>query len=143
VAIVSDDESRAGVTRAIELGARGYIPTSFSLHLMKDILSFVRAGGVFVPATCLDSQAPTNEVTACPNNAAESLFTGRQAAVVAALQRGKPNKTIAYELNMCESTVKVHVRAIMKKMKARNRTEVAVRLNEMRSLARTERPPRN
>lgn len=36
-----------------------------------------------------------------------------------------PNKLIAYELNMCESTVKVHVRTIMKKLKARNRTEVA------------------
>ena len=33
---------------------------------------------------------------------------------------------IAYDLNMCESTVKVHVRNIMKKIKARNRTEVAV-----------------
>ena len=32
---------------------------------------------------------------------------------------------IAYELNMCESTVKVHVRNIMKKLNAKNRTEVA------------------
>ena len=45
--------------------------------------------------------------------------------MVEAIRQGKPNKIIAYELNMCESTVKVHVRAIMKKLKARNRTEVA------------------
>ena len=36
------------------------------------------------------------------------------------------NKQIAYELNMSEHTVKVHLRHIMRKLKARNRTEVAV-----------------
>ena len=46
----------------------------------------------------------------------EELFTSRQAAVADALRRGKANKTIAYELNMCESTVKVHIRTIMKKL---------------------------
>jgi DNA-binding NarL/FixJ family response regulator len=34
------------------------------------------------------------------------------------------NKLIAYELNMCENTVKVHVRNLMKKMHATNRTQV-------------------
>jgi DNA-binding NarL/FixJ family response regulator len=53
------------------------------------------------------------------------LFTTRQAAVIEALRRGKPNKIIAYELKMRESTVKVHVRNIMKKLKATNRTQVA------------------
>jgi DNA-binding NarL/FixJ family response regulator len=57
------------------------------------------------------------------------MFTARQAAVVEALRRGKANKIIAYELKMRESTVKVHVRAIMKKLKARNRTEVAFLAN--------------
>jgi DNA-binding NarL/FixJ family response regulator len=53
------------------------------------------------------------------------LFTPRQTAVVESLRRGKANKVIAFELNMCESTVKVHVRNVMRKLKARNRTEVA------------------
>ena len=48
-----------------------------------------------------------------------------------ALKRGKTNKIIAYELNMQESTVKVHVRNIMRKLKATNRTEVVYKLNEM------------
>jgi DNA-binding NarL/FixJ family response regulator len=53
------------------------------------------------------------------------MFTARQAAVIEALRRGKANKIIAYELNLRESTVKVHVRNIMKKLHATNRTEVA------------------
>ena len=55
-------------------------------------------------------------------------------AVVNALRQGKANKTIAFELNMCESTVKVHVRNIMRKLKATNRTEVAYIYNKAFSL---------
>ncbi len=44
---------------------------------------------------------------------------------------GKANKIIAFELNLCESTVKVHVRSIMRKLQARNRTEVAFKLHNV------------
>jgi DNA-binding NarL/FixJ family response regulator len=50
---------------------------------------------------------------------------------VDALRRGKANKIIAYELNMKESTVKVHVRNIMKKLRATNRTQVAYIANRL------------
>jgi hypothetical protein len=43
------------------------------------------------------------------------------------LWKGHSNKLIAYELQMCESTVKVHIRHIMKKLKANNRTQVVLR----------------
>ena len=46
-----------------------------------------------------------------------------------ALQRGKANKIIAYEPKMRESTGKVHVRNIMKKLHATNRMEVAYKVN--------------
>ena len=57
------------------------------------------------------------------------LLTSRELAVTRAIQKGKSNKIIAYDLNMCESTVKVHVRNIMKKLKAKNRTDVAIKAN--------------
>jgi ATP/maltotriose-dependent transcriptional regulator MalT len=47
--------------------------------------------------------------------------------VIRAIQQGKPNKTIACQLNMCKSTVKLHLRKVMKKLKAKNRTEVAIK----------------
>jgi DNA-binding NarL/FixJ family response regulator len=59
------------------------------------------------------------------------IFTMRETSVVEALRKGKANKIIAYELNLCESTVKVHIRNIMKKLKASNRTEVAYKLRQM------------
>jgi DNA-binding NarL/FixJ family response regulator len=52
-------------------------------------------------------------------------------AVVEALRRGRANKIIAYELNLRESTVKVHIRNIMRKLHATNRTEVAFKIRNM------------
>ncbi len=46
--------------------------------------------------------------------------------MVRAIQLGKSNKAIAYALNMTESTVKAHVRNVMAKLNAKNRTEVAM-----------------
>ena len=60
-----------------------------------------------------------------------TMFTAKQTAVIEAIRRGKANKVIAYELNMCESTVKVHVRNIMKKLQAKNRTQVALLTQHM------------
>jgi len=58
-------------------------------------------------------------------------LTKRQSEVFAKLQQGKPNKLIAYELGMSESTTKVHVRSIMKTIGASNRTQ-AVSLGRQR-----------
>jgi DNA-binding NarL/FixJ family response regulator len=69
---------------------------------------------------------PVSETTA---DSPSKSFTNRQSQVLACLREGKPNKLIAYELTMCESTVKVHVRHIMKKLGATNRTQVAYLTN--------------
>ena len=45
--------------------------------------------------------------------------------MLAQLQQGKANKIIAHELGMSESTAKVHIRNIMRKMGATNRTQAA------------------
>ena len=47
------------------------------------------------------------------------------------MRQGKQNKIIAYELGMCETTVKVHIRLIMKKLNARNRTQVVLMTRSM------------
>lgn len=53
-------------------------------------------------------------------------LTRRQAQVVEGVRRGKQSKAIARELNISVGTVKIHLSRVMKKMKAANRTEVAV-----------------
>ena len=58
-------------------------------------------------------------------------FTPRQKQVLACLREGKANKTTLCGWQMCESAVKVHVRHIMKKLRATNQTQVAFLTNNM------------
>jgi DNA-binding NarL/FixJ family response regulator len=121
--LVSDREDATFILEAINIGARGVIPTSLPMEVAINAIRLVLAGGSFVPAAALMSSR--DEVARSVGAGAKSMFTGRQTAVIEALRLGKPNKIIAYELSMCESTVKVHVRNIMKRLKATNRTQVA------------------
>jgi DNA-binding NarL/FixJ family response regulator len=131
IVLLSDGEDVSKILGALDKGARGYIPTSMSLEVVVEAMQLVRAGGIFVPASSLLSSRKALADPLGAKGGRNGLFTARQAAVVEALRQGKSNKIIAYELNMRESTVKVHVRNIMKKLNARNRTEVAFRVNGM------------
>jgi DNA-binding NarL/FixJ family response regulator len=124
IVILSDGEEPHQVRSALLAGARGYIPTSMSLDEAIGALWLVRAGGEFFPASCIIRMGHANSV-AGHSFRPSGIFTVRQTAVVKAIRQGKPNKIIAYELKMKESTVKVHVRNIMRKLKAKNRTQVA------------------
>jgi DNA-binding NarL/FixJ family response regulator len=103
-------------------GAKGYIPVAMGFEIAIEAVRFVLAGGTYVPMDCLLAGPPGGESSSQPDT-----MTARELAVIRAIQQGEPNKLIAYHLNMCESTVKVHVRNVMKKLKAKNRTEVAIK----------------
>jgi DNA-binding NarL/FixJ family response regulator len=109
----------------IGYGAKGYIPMTMGFEIAVEAVRFVLAGGTYVPAECLLSAIPSGVMPSRP--AASGALTSRELAVVRAIHQGKPNKIIAYELNMCENTVKVHVRHIMKKLRAINRTDAAIK----------------
>jgi DNA-binding NarL/FixJ family response regulator len=132
VILLSDVDEISEILAALEGGAQGYIPTSVTLNLAIEAMRLVRAGGIFVPAASLMAWKKAGGVSAAPSrDPLAEVFTTRQAAVLKALREGKANKVIAYELKMRESTVKVHVRNIMKKLKARNRTEAAFKTSSL------------
>ena len=129
--VMGDIESSSHVLGILGHGARGYIPTSVSLSVAVEAISLARAGGLFVPASSLMQSQQTPSERSHASSSVVQLLTERQAAVAEAISMGKANKIIAFELNLCESTVKVHVRSIMRKLQARNRTEVAFKLHTM------------
>ena len=132
VVLVSEAEDVDHILAALNSGVRGYIPTSVTLDVAVKALRLVEAGGTFVPASSFISSRCKDERAAEQKRAQNGAFTARQTAVLQALRQGKANKRIAYELNMREGTVKVHVRNIMKKLNARNRTEVAILASNLR-----------
>lgn len=141
VIILSERNDSRHVAEALELGARGYVPTTSTAQLLVGALFLVQAGGTFVPAEAFAKALSErrNEVAGAKLGQVDEHLRGltpRQLDVLGLLRQGKPNKIIAYELSMRESTVKVHVRAIMRKLKASNRTEVVFRATNMSETSR-------
>lgn len=131
VVLLAESDDIKQIARALELGVKGYIPSSISIRVCIEAISLTVAGGVFVPASSVLSMRKLLQTGSEAPSPMNDMFTERQAAVVEALRRGKANKIIAYELKLRESTVKVHIRNIMKKLKATNRTEVAYKINDL------------
>ncbi|WP_024896681.1 response regulator transcription factor [Brucella rhizosphaerae] len=131
VIILADKEEISQVLKALDHGVRGYIPTSVNVNVCVEALRLAMAGGTFVPASSVLALRHATDPNSHRLQPLGGMFTQRQAEVVNALRRGKANKIIAYELKLRESTVKVHIRNIMKKLKASNRTEVACIINEL------------
>lgn len=131
VIILSDTDDIVQIINAIDCGVRGYIPSSVTIEVCIEAIKLVLAGCVFLPASSVLARRKDIASDMTQHGRLAELFTPRQIKVANAMRLGKPNKIIAYELDMCESTVKVHVRNIMKKIDARNRTQVAYILKDM------------
>ena len=134
IVIISDREATNEVVAAFRSGAHGYIPTSTEPTVALQALSFVLAGGSFFPPTVLlnkghhqtvQRQSATRRDKDAPMKPSK-IFTPSQLRVMAQLKDGKSNKLIARNLRLCEATVKLHVRQIMRKLGASNRTQVAI-----------------
>jgi DNA-binding NarL/FixJ family response regulator len=131
VIILGDSDDIVHVINALDCGVRGYIPSSVTIEVCIEAINLALAGGVFLPASSLLAMRQKIMPDMSRDSSLTKLFTPRQIKVADAIRQGKPNKIIAYELCMCESTVKVHIRNIMKILKATNRTEVAYKLSGM------------
>jgi DNA-binding NarL/FixJ family response regulator len=121
VAADCDDAERAhAILRA---GARGFLPTSLSLKVLIAALERVRAGASYVPL------ALTERLVEPPTPAQTppwSELTRRQRDVLGLISQGKSNKLIADALDMSESTVKAHVKQIIRRLNVANRTQAAL-----------------
>ncbi len=131
----NDPERAHAILRA---GARGFLPASLSLKVLVAALERVRAGGTYVPLA-LSEPAPA----ARPRPAADAPWrelTRRQRDVLALISEGKSNKLIADALTMSESTVKAHVKQIIKRLQVANRTQAALLATAGTRRDRTSRP---
>jgi DNA-binding NarL/FixJ family response regulator len=134
VVLLSDRDDIDDVVTALSFGVRGYIPTSVGPQVTIAALRLIAAGGTFIPAHVFHLTAGNPEIGSdnlhqLPSN--EMALTPRELSVFALLREGKPNKLIAAELKMQESTVKVHVRNIFKKLRVTNRTHAAFVANHI------------
>jgi DNA-binding NarL/FixJ family response regulator len=128
VVVMSGTKDQATVTRALELGAQGFIPKSASRPVMVNALRLVIEGGIYIPPEAL-AAVPRVDLRVAPvdRTSPEALgLTDRQVAVLALMMLGKSNKAICRDLDLAEATVKNHVTAVLKALNVTNRTEAVV-----------------
>jgi DNA-binding NarL/FixJ family response regulator len=118
VVLMSGQFNQRDVSRAFELGARGFIPKTLNGKALVCVLEMVINGVPYVPDIMLDSSAedPSRMFDLSP----------RELEVLGQLFKGLSNKVIAAKLDIEESTVKLHLRTLFKKLGVNNRTEAVI-----------------
>ena len=125
----------------IQRNVTGIITADSSIDMVIAALRFALAGGTFAPPALVRAQTQAQDAAPAPQalraetpemtTQHETTFTPREIEVLHRLRQGLQNKIIAYELGISESTVKVHLRNVMKKLHASNRTQVAFLLRRL------------
>lgn len=129
VVMLSASNDRDDIAKALDLGALGFIPKSAQREIMLSAFKLIFSGGIYVPPEILGRPQPAQAIrpqSGRPPSAAELGLTDRQMDVLALMMQGKSNKAICRVLNVAEPTVKNHVTAILKALKATNRTEAVI-----------------
>lgn len=136
VVIVSATESPAHISRAMSLGASGYIPKSTPLEVIREAVEDIMDGEIWLPEG-VSAELPDNAVSSEESEFLRNLelLTPQQFQVLKLMADGLLNKQIAYELGVKETTIKQHGSAILKKLGLNNRTQAGVLFKQVMSTA--------
>lgn len=110
----------------------GYICRDITKDGFLNYLNLAMMGERIIPAPLLYTQAKGNSHSYMANDASAlhnghtPNFSVRENDILRYIVRGSPNKRIAVELSITESTVKVHLKTILRKLGVNNRTQAAL-----------------
>ena len=103
----------AQVLRALKAGARGYLLKDLLRKELLEAIRTVHAGRKRIP----------DEIAAqIAEHASDSVLTRREIEVLQLIASGNPNKLVADKLSVSEDTIKMHVKSILSKLGANDRT---------------------
>ena len=126
VVLFTGQVDRHVLDKAIELGVRGLIAKTMPLRSLGSIIELICSGQIFVPVGA-DFPGSMTDVENKHGLTDKELYVLRRAA------NGMTNKEIARDMGATEVIVKMHMRAICKKLGARNRAHAAI-ISRERSL---------
>ena len=124
ILVTADCDDPESARAILHSGARGFLPTSLGLKVLMGALERVRTGGTYVPLAITEPNPARGGERA--QHPPWRELTRRQRDVLALISEGKSNKLIADALTMTESTVKAHVKQIIKRLHVANRTQAAL-----------------
>ncbi|MHA3905093.1 response regulator [Castellaniella sp. WN] len=127
VLTVSEDAEDLG--QALQAGASGYLLKNVDSDALVAAIHKVAVGGATIADEMtgkLVEQFRRRSDPALGGRGQRDRLTQREREIVQCLARGESNKLIARNLDLSESTVKIHVQNILKKLDLSSRVQVAV-----------------
>ena len=118
VALITGTTRRDLAHEAQARGAVGFLPKTMGVQAMLAAVRLLARGGKFIPLAMLDGPPETGPVL--------GELTRREVEVLRGICEGKSNKEIARDLDVQEVTIKLHVKALSRKLQAKNRTHAAM-----------------
>jgi two-component system nitrate/nitrite response regulator NarL len=130
VVVFAENAEISSLSAAFEAGADGYMLKSISAPALLDSLRLVLHGEKVFPSTltCFLSayrRAPA-DMPGGDCRVGNVLLSDREMGILRGLAQGHTNKRIANALNITEATVKVNLKAVLRKLDMSNRTQVAI-----------------
>jgi len=143
VAIIVDHVKLDAAISAFRAGANAYFLKDSTAETFIKVLDLVLRGETILLTGLLPSSAVENEDVHSPpgisdnEHAAKSVLvlqtdawtpelSAREKCILHCLILGDSNKAIARKIDVAEGTVKVHIKAILRKIRAQNRTQAAI-----------------
>nr|WP_237392334.1 response regulator transcription factor [Aurantiacibacter rhizosphaerae] len=110
-------------------GADGYIIKEIDYQPFLESLRLVALGEKVLPGALVQHLPDFGKLAGKPVTEDSEILrslSDREIETLRCLIMGYPNKVIAYRLEISEATVKVHVKAILRKLAVQNRTQAAI-----------------
>ena len=131
VLVISSLASADLVHSLLDCGAMGFLPKESSAEALRSAISEIARGRRYIPKeyrtrpSC-KAEIDRESLQAFRANPQLARLTPQQTRILKLICAGKPNKQIAYELSLAETTVKAHITALLRRLGVRNRTQAAV-----------------
>lgn len=122
-AIISGSEDSRTIKSILSSGAKGYLPKRLEAKVLNNALRLILDGGTYVPPNLIENHS--QEMSNAKNSGIKNL-TNRQSQVLDLIAQGKSNKQIAFDMGVSESTVKLHINALLRSLHVSNRTQAVV-----------------
>jgi DNA-binding NarL/FixJ family response regulator len=121
--IISGAEDNRTIKAILAAGAKGYIPKRSEIKVLNNALRLILDGGTYVPPNLIEN-IPQSLLNG--KNQTTKNLTNRQSQVLDLIAQGKSNKQIAYDMGVSESTVKLHINALLRALHVSNRTQAVI-----------------
>lgn len=130
IALMVDEYDLSSVTKAFQTGAvDGYLIKDISCEPLAESLRIIAMGEKFLPsqlATYLSDPGVSPPSPQWNRNCDEFKLSSREVEILSCLVDGDANKVISRRLHITDATVKVHIKAILRKLRVKNRTQAAI-----------------